>query len=196
MSILLAFARTVTTANLWIARILHWAVLLLFVLLLWDAVMRYVAGSPISWSQQLSRLLFGVYAILGGGYLLARREHVNVDLFYANFSRKRQALVDILTSFLFFCLLLVLIPKSYGMASEAVCLSENSAPWCKWETDQLAIWKAPLWPSKWMIVVAAVLLFLQGIVKLISDILILCGIDPDPNAFGPIKDGDAETVDV
>ena len=102
MGALTAFARTVTTINLWVARLLHWVVLVLFALLLWDVIMRYVAEAPISWSQQASRLLFGVYAILGGGYLLARREHVNVDLFYANFSRKRQALIDIVTSFLFF----------------------------------------------------------------------------------------------
>ena len=196
MGALTAFARTVTTINLWVARLLHWVVLVLFLLLLWDVIMRYVAEAPISWSQQASRLLFGVYAILGGGYLLARREHVNVDLFYANFSRKRQALVDIVTSFLFFFLLIVLLPKSYEMASESVCMGDGQPPWCKWERDENAIWKAPLWPSKWMIVVAAALLFLQGIVKLIADIMILMGLDVDEDVYGPIKDGDAEKVDV
>ena len=196
MTFITALSRIITTTNIWLARVLHWAVLLLFALLLWDVIMRYVAEAPISWSQQASRLLFGVYAILGGGYLLARREHVNVDLFYANFSRKRQALVDIVTSFLFFFLLIVLLPKSYEMASEAVCMGENQPPWCKWERDENAIWKAPLWPSKWMIVVAAALLFLQGIVKLIADILILLGHDIDESAYGPITDGDGEKVDV
>ena len=59
-----------------------------------------------------------------------------------------------------------------------------------------AVWKAPLWPSKWMIVVAASLLLLQGIVKLIADVMILLGWDPDQEAFGPVTDGDAEKVDV
>ena len=127
MGLVTGFARTVTTVNRWIARIMHWVVLALFALLLWDVVMRYVADSPIQWSQQLSRLLFGVYAILGGGYLLARREHVNVDLFYANFSRRRQALVDIVTSFLFFLLLFTLLPKSIEMARESVCMVEGRA---------------------------------------------------------------------
>ena len=66
---LTAFARTVTTVNVWVAKIFNWVVVLLFLLLLWDAIMRYVADSPIEWSQQLSRLLFGVYLIIGGFYL-------------------------------------------------------------------------------------------------------------------------------
>ena len=190
------FARTVTGINLWVARIMHWAVLILFILLLLDVVMRYVTNSPIQWSQQASRLLFGVYAIIGGGYLLARRDHVNVDLFYGNFSKKKKALVDILTSFLFFLMLFALLPKSIDMAAQAVCAAEGVPPWCKWEVDELAIWKAPLWPSKWMIVVAAVLLLLQGIVKLIADVMILMGLEVEEEAYGPITDGDAEKVDV
>lgn len=181
MGAITAFARTVTTTNLWVARIFNWVVVALFVLLLLDVVMRYVAGSPIQWSQQLSRLLFGVYAIIGGGYLLARRDHVNVDLFYGNFSRRRKALVDICTSVLFFLLLYVLLVESWGLAADSVK---------RWEVDHLAIWKAPLWPSKCMIVVAAVLLLLQGIVKLIADIMIVAGYEVDETAFGPIRDGE------
>ena len=196
MGALTVFARVVTGTNLWVARLLHWAVLALFLLLLWDVVMRYITNSPIQWSQQLSRLLFGVYAILGGGYLLARREHVNVDLFYGNFSKKKKALVDILTSFLFFLMLFTLLPKSIDMATTSICMGEGHPPWCKWEVDELAIWKAPLWPSKWMIVVAAVLLLMQGVVKLLADILILMGFDVDEEVFGPITDGDAGKVDV
>ncbi len=190
------FARAVTAANVRIAQIMNWAVLLLFLLLLMDVIMRKVAGAPISWSHQASKLLFGVYAIIGGGYLLARREHVNVDLLYGTFSPKRKALVDIATSFLFFLFLLTLLPKSVDMALQSICLTDASTPWCKWEVDELAVWKAPLWPSKWMIVVAALLLLLQGIVKLIADIMILLGLNPDNEFYGPINDGDTEKVDV
>lgn len=187
MGALTAFARAVTGVNLAIGRVMHWAVLLLFVLLLSDVIMRYVAGSPIQWSHQASKLLFGVYAILGGGYLLARREHVNVDLFYGNFSPKKKALVDIVTSFLFFLMLGVLVIESWSLAADSVK---------RWEVDHLAIWKAPLWPSKCLIVVAAVLLLLQGIVKLIADVLILMGRDPDTEIFGPVTEGDATKVEV
>ena len=181
MGAVTAFARAVTQTNLWVARVMNWAVLPLFALMLLDAVMRKVVGAPDSVSQQASRLLFGVYAILGGGYLLARRDHVNVDLFYANFSKRKKAVVDIATSFLFFLLLVVLLIESWGLAADSVA---------RWEKDHLAVWKAPLWPSKCLIVVAAALLLLQGIVKLIADILIVTGHDVDEEVFGPIHDGE------
>ena len=187
MGALTAFARAVTGINLLIGRIIHWGVLLLFLLLLSDVTMRYVAGSPIQWSHQASKLLFGVYAILGGGYLLARREHVNVDLFYGGFSDKKKALVDIVTSILFFLMLGVLVVESWSLAADSVQ---------RWEVDHLAIWKAPLWPSKCLIVIAAVLLLLQGIVKLIADVMILMGMEPDEEIFGPVTEGDAEKVEV
>ena len=88
-------ARGVTRLNRWIGKWASLAVLILFALLLADVVMRYLVGQPAIWTAELATLIFGVYAIIAGGYLLAERGHVNVDIFYGGFSRKRKALVDI-----------------------------------------------------------------------------------------------------
>ena len=176
MVALTAFARAVTTTNVWIGRLVSYVVLILFILLLSDVIMRYVTQSPISWSALASKMIFGVYAIIGGGYLLARRDHVNVDLFYAHFSARKKALTDIATSFLFFLFLGVLLSESYSMAYDSISRLEVSS-----ETT---------WPSKSMIFVAAILLLLQGIVKLIADIMILMGREVDESAFGPVVDDD------
>lgn len=188
MGALTAFARAVTTTNTWIGRLASYAVLILFILLLSDVIMRYVTQSPVSWSSLASKMVFGVYAIIGGGYLLARRDHVNVDLFYGNFSPKKKALVDIVTSFLFFLFLSVLLTESYSMAYDSISSLEVS-----YETT----WRAAIWPSKSMIFIAAALLLLQGIVKLIADFMILFDIDVDETAFGPLRDDETnekETV--
>ncbi|MFC3229618.1 TRAP transporter small permease subunit [Marinibaculum pumilum] len=183
MGAVTAVARAVTGINAFIGRWVSYVVLILFILLLGDVVMRYVQEAPISWSAQTSKLIFGVYAIIGGGYLLARRDHVNVDLFYGNFSARRKAAVDIATSFLFFLFLGILIVESWSMAYDAVSRLEVS-----YDTT----WRMPVWPSKSLIVVAAVLLFLQGIVKLIADIMILAGRPVDETAFGPLRDDPEE----
>ncbi len=175
-----AFARAVTTVNAWIGRIMCYVVLILFALLLSDVIMRYLTESPISWSAQASKLIFGVYAIIGGGYLLARREHVNVDLFYGGFSPRKKALVDIATSFLFFLFLGVLLKEGYSLAYDSVS---------RWEVSYETTWRPPVWPSKSLIVVAAALLLLQGIVKFIADVMILMGIEVDESAYGPLRDG-------
>ena len=38
---------------------------------------------------------------------------------------------------------------------------------------------------------AATLLMLQGVIKLIADIMVVIGIEVDEEAFGPVTDGDA-----
>lgn len=179
MGALTAFARAVTMTNAWIGRIACYAVLILFVLLLSDVIMRYVTQSPISWSALASKIVFGVYAIIGGGYLLARRDHVNVDLFYGNFTPRQKAITDIATSFLFFLFLGVLLKEAYSMAYDSISRLEVS-----YETT----WRPAIWPSKSMIFVAAFLLLLQGIVKLIADIMIVLGYEVDETAFGPLRD--------
>lgn len=183
MGAITAFARAVTSVNAWIGRVVSYVVLILFVLLLGDVIMRYLTESPISWSAQASKLIFGVYAIIGGGYLLARRDHVNVDLFYGNFSKRKKAIVDIATSFLFFLFLIVLLRESYSLAYDSVSRLEVS-----YETT----WRPWIWPSKSMIVVAAALLFLQGVVKLIADIMIVIGLEVDETAYGPLRDGETD----
>jgi len=162
---------------------MSYVVLILFALLFGDVIMRYVQERPISWSSDASSLLFGVYAILGAGYVLARREHVNVDLFYANFSPKRKAAVDIVTSVLFFLFIGILLKESFFVALESTARMEVS-----YET----MWRPWIWPSKCMIVVAALLLFLQGVVKLIADIMILNGMEVDESAFGPVREDASE----
>jgi TRAP-type mannitol/chloroaromatic compound transport system permease small subunit len=188
MNFVTRLARAVTRINAWIGHYVSYVVLILFVLLLSDVIMRYVTQSPISWSSQASKIIFGVYAIIGGGYLLARRDHVNVDLFYAGFSARTKAIVDILTSVLFFLFIGVLLKESYSLAYDSVSRLEVS-----YETT----WQVPIWPSKVMIVVAALLLLLQGVAKLIADIMIVMGLDVDESAFGPLRDdeaGEKETV--
>lgn len=181
-----SIARFITTLNARLGHLLSYVVLILFLLLLGDVVMRYVTQSPISWSSQASKLIFGVYAILGGGYLLARRDHVNVDLFYANFSKRGKAIADIATSFLFFLFVGVLLSESYSLAADSVS---------RWEVSYETTWHAPVWPSKVLIVVAAVLLLLQGIVKLIADIMIVMGIEVDESAYGPLREDEIDEKD-
>jgi TRAP-type mannitol/chloroaromatic compound transport system permease small subunit len=182
MGALTAFARAVTTANLWIARVLSWAVLLMFALLLCDVVLRYVAERPMVWTSEIAGLTFGVYAILGGGYLLARRQHVNVDLIYGELSPKRRAAIDIVTSILFFLFVGVLLRESWSMAHDSIS---------RWEVSYQTTFQPPIWPSKALIPVAALLLLLQGVVKLAADVMILMGVEVDETAFGPLRDDEA-----
>lgn len=173
-----AIARAITRLNRWIGRWIAHAVLIIFALLLADVVMRYMVGQPAIWTAELAVLIFGVYAIIGGGFLLAERGHVSVDILYGSFSRKRKALIDIVTWPLFLLFVGVLLWQGYDIASEAIG---------DWERSN-SVWKAPLWPTKSLIPVAATLLLLQGLVRLWADVRILMGLPVDSETFGVLAD--------
>jgi TRAP-type mannitol/chloroaromatic compound transport system permease small subunit len=176
---LFAFMRAVTCVNEWIGRLAAPLVLALFLLLFAEVLLRYFFRSPTVWTNELAQLLFGAYAVLSGGYLLARGGHVNVDIVYAKFPRRVRAAIDILTSVLFFLFVAVLLWLGVSFALESIASLETSH----------SAWNPPIWPFKTMIPVAAALLLLQGVVKLVADICIALGV-PAPGDL--IERQDAE----
>ncbi len=179
---MLKLAAAITQLNYWVARIAAWLIVPIFVLLMADVIMRYVVGSAAIWTSEFAQLIFGVYAVVAGGYLLAERAHVNVDIFYGRFSRAQKARVDLATSFLFFIFLAVLIWQSADMAWESAAKLETSS----------SLWNPYIWPVKLAIPIAGVLLLLQGLVRIASDIRTLAGLDNDPATFGK-QAGDASS---
>lgn len=175
-------AGAITRLNRWIGRWASLAVLIIFVLLLADVVMRYLVGYPAVWTAELATLIFGVYAIIGGGYLMAERGHVNVDILYGRFSRRRKALVDLLTWPLFALFVCVLLWQGWSLAIESTLQLERSN----------SVWKPWIWPVKLAIPLAAVLLLLQGLVRLVADIRILRGLPVDEATFGAQQPVEAE----
>ncbi len=171
---MLKLARAVTRLNRWIGENVAWLILPMFAMLVIDVAMRYAVGRPSIWTTELTQLVFGFYGVIGGGYLLAERAHVNVDIFYGKFSRKRKALVDVATSFLFFLFLSVLLWQGSSMAWDSIA---------KLETSQ-SIWNPHVWPVKLAVPVAGVLLLLQGFVRIASDIRVLMDLPVDEETFG------------
>lgn len=171
---MLQLARTITNLNRRIAHAAAWLVLPMFAMLIFDVAMRYAVGRPTVWTTELTQLVFAVYGVIGGGWLLTERAHVNVDILYGRFPVRRKALMDVCTSFLFFLFLAVLIWQGSSMAWESTM---------KLETSQ-SIWNPPVWPVKIAVPVASILLLLQGIVRLVADIRVLMGLPNDEETFG------------
>jgi TRAP-type mannitol/chloroaromatic compound transport system permease small subunit len=175
---MLSLARAITRMNIWIAKTAAWLIVPMFLLLMADVIMRYVVGSAAVWTAEFAQLIFGVYAVIAGGYLLVERAHVNVDIIYGNFSRRKKALVDLATSLLLFLFLAVLIWQGTDMAWESAAKLETSN----------SIWNPHIWPVKIAVPVAGVLLLLQAFVRIASDIRTVVGLENDPDVFGKQAD--------
>lgn len=165
MAALQGFARIVTAINHWIGRWAAYLVIPIFLMLMAEVFLRYFAGKPVVWTNELSQMLFGVSAVLSGGYLMAHSGHANVDILSARLAPRARAAVDIFTSILFFLFVGALLYYGAALAFESVQRLEHSQ----------SAWNPPIWPVKLCIPIGALLLLLQGIVKLIDDILVASG---------------------
>ena len=165
MAFIKHFLQAIDAINNWVGTFLSYFLFAFFILLFIEVILRYFFNSPTVWANELAQMLFGAYAILGGGYILLTGGHVNVDIVYARFSLKTRALIDIFTCVLFFLFIGMLLVYGGSLAWDSLSRFEHSQ----------SAWNPPLYPAKLMIPLAAVLLILQGISKLIRDFLIVFG---------------------
>ncbi|WP_296761482.1 TRAP transporter small permease subunit [Sediminimonas sp.] len=136
----------------------YWAVIAVMAYY-YEVVARYVFNSPTIWVHEGMYLMFGMQYLIAGAYAALTDAHVKVDVFYADWSPLRKALVDLFTSIFFFIFAGTLLVTGWIFAMDATVVNELS----------FSEWKIAYWPFKWAIAVGAVLLILQGISKLASD---------------------------
>jgi TRAP-type mannitol/chloroaromatic compound transport system, small permease component len=176
----------------------YWAIIAVFVYY-FEVISRYVFNSPTSWAHEAMYLMFGMQYLISGAYAMLTESHVRVDIFYAPLSKPRKAWVDLLTSVFFFIFAGTLLVTSWIFAMDAIAVPTgnglisqwargeiptgemlanwNLAQWTdpniRWGEISFNEWEVPLWPMKWVMVIGALLLVLQGISKFAQDLRIV-----------------------
>jgi TRAP-type mannitol/chloroaromatic compound transport system permease small subunit len=176
MWVLEGFVNAINAVNDWIAEKLAYLLFGFFLLILLQVILRYVFNAPTVWAGELAQMLFGAYAVLTGGYILRMGGHVNVDIIYSRLSEKSKAGIDIFTSILFFLFCVMLLIYGGSMAMDSVARLETSG----------SAWDPPVYPFRLTLPLAAFLLLVQGLAKLIVDICTLLGV--------PIKVSEARKI--
>ncbi|MGL1889111.1 MAG: TRAP transporter small permease subunit [Reichenbachiella sp.] len=110
-----------------VGKLVSWLSLFLVILIGIDVALRYLFNWNSSANQELEWHLFATLFLLGTAYTLKHDKHVRVDLFYANFSEKNKARVNLVGTLIFlmpFCLVLVI--TSIPFVIDAWSISESS----------------------------------------------------------------------
>ena len=84
-------------------------VAILVLLVVYDATARYLFSTGSIALQELEWHLFDVIILFGIAYTLREKAHVRVDIFYATYSEKTKALINIISSLFFILPFSVLI---------------------------------------------------------------------------------------
>lgn len=103
-----------------IGRAVAWLTFILVIIMCTDVTLRYLFNSTSAWIIELEWHLFALIFILGAGYSLKHDRHVRVDLFYANFSERDKAWINLLGSLIFlipWCLVMIYVSYNYAFSS-------------------------------------------------------------------------------
>ncbi|MCP4490482.1 MAG: TRAP transporter small permease subunit [Gammaproteobacteria bacterium] len=126
----------------------------------YEVISRYVFNSPTNWAHESMFLMFGAQYLIAGGFCLRENAHVRVDVFYTHFSRRTKAMVDIATSVFFFIFIGALLMSGWIFFMDSYQVREVS----------FTEWGIQYYPIKFCIALGALLLLLQGIARLLSDV--------------------------
>jgi len=155
---LLRIADAIDLLNEWIGRLTYWLVLLMVAVGVWNVIGRYIGrivGINLTSNAliEIQWYLFDVVFLFGAAYALKYNEHVRVDIFYKGWSRRRQALANFLGNILF------LIPFSSLIIFYSWSTVINS-----WKIREISPDPGglPRYPIKFAIILAFILLILQG----------------------------------
>ncbi len=139
-----------------------WALAIFAVTLavLYEVVSRGAFGQGTLWSNETTIYLSAIAYLIGGGYALAHRRHVRIDLIYERLSPRARAALDLFTFIFFLIYVGALIWVGTTMGWTSFQQGEGTG----------TPWNPPIWPVKLAIPIAALLLLLQGIANLLRDI--------------------------
>jgi TRAP-type mannitol/chloroaromatic compound transport system permease small subunit len=157
-----SFVNLVDRLNDWIGRAAAWLVLAMVLLGAFNAVARYAgrwAGFNLSSNAylELQWYLFSLVFLLGAAHTLRRDAHVRVDVLYGRLAPRTQVWIDVVGTLVFlvpFCLFVLWL--SWPMVRNSWQVLEVSS-------DPGGL---PRYPIKSVILVAFVLLLLQGIAEI------------------------------
>lgn len=171
-----AVPRAIDRLNDLVGRAIRWLVAVMVLIGAYNAVARYLnryTDTNLASNAYLEAqwYLFSLVFLLGAAYALKEDAHVRVDVIYGRLSPRGRAWIDLLGTVLF------LIPFSVAML------------WLSWPSVA-ASWAVrevspdpgglPRYPIKAVILVAFVLLLLQGVSELLKQVALLRGAAPPP----------------
>lgn len=158
--------KTIDTINDIVGKICSYSILIMMFLVVYEVFTRRVLNSPTVWTFESITQAYGFHFMMVIPYTLLHKGIVNVDLLYAKFSKKNQAILDLVTYAVFF------FPFVIGVLYKGIPYAITS--WQQLETSW-SVFAPPIYPFKTVIAVAFALLLLQGVSEVLKRILIIKG---------------------
>ena len=142
--------------------VISWLAVPLVLGVAWEVAARYLFNAPTIWVYDATYMLYGSLFMLGAAYALHKGAHIRTDFFWDKFSIRKKGWIDSISYVVFFFpSLIMLLLISWNEFHYSFEINETS--------DQTP-WRPILWPFKFIVPLACVLLLIQGVSELIKSI--------------------------
>lgn len=165
----------------WLGQVFAWLIVALTLLISAEVFSRYVLNNPHDWALDVQIMCYGSLFMMAGAYTLSKNGHVRGDVLYGFFRPRTQATLDLLLYFVFFLPGVVALTwAGWTFASESAAIREST----------FSATPLPVYPFKFVIPLAGLMLLLQGIVEIVRCIQCIA------RGQWPSRERDVEEVDV
>jgi TRAP-type mannitol/chloroaromatic compound transport system permease small subunit len=159
------YIRFADSLSAWVAKAFAWCVMVMILGVSYEVFVRYLLRAPTVWAFDISYMMYGTLFMLGGAYTLSRDAHVRADIFFRLMSPRKQAALEFVLYFLFFFPgILALIFAGWKYVGRS---------WRYLEVSTMSPANIPIYQFKTVIIVAGVLLFLQGVAQVFRCVICL-----------------------
>lgn len=162
---MLKFLDMIDTFNEYLGRLFKWTIVFLCLVMCYEVAARYLFNSPTIWAFEISTALYAAVFLLNAAYVLLYKGHVVIDLVYEKFSLKGRAILDIVSSIIFF------YPYMWVVLYYGIIYTHKA--WMFGERTD-STFAMPVTPVRIMFPIFAFLLLLQGSAGVIRAIMTLC----------------------
>ena len=154
------YVKYIDAINCRVGHLTLYLVFLMMGILLFSSIARAIFNTPLIWAVEMAQFTMAAYYLLGGGFSMILRAHVRMDVFYSQWSEKRRAVTDTITSFFLIFYLGVLLYG--GLSSTAYSLEYGQRNY--------SAWAPPMSPIKIIMVIGITLMLLQSISNFFKDV--------------------------
>jgi len=144
------------TTGTWVA----WLNVPLVLAVAYEVFARYAFNAPTLWSFDVTYMLYGTIFMLGAAYALHKGAHIRTDFFFEKWSIRTKGIIDSIAYIVFFFPSIVV----FGW----VGWTEGFYAFQIGETSEQTPWRPILWPFKMVVLLACLLLRIQGVSETIK----------------------------
>lgn len=165
MVIIKGLLRVIDWLSEWTGRVVSWIAVSIMVTMTYEVMMRFIFRAPNKWITDVTIMSGGTLFLLSTAYVMLHNTNVRVDIFYAKWSAKTKALVDLIFTFCYLFGAIAVFTQQAWIQARLSFLQHEISQWGYWEPSMV--------PFRFVIAYGFTLLALETLSWFVKNVYLL-----------------------